>query len=259
MLLALLPLDRPAPHFKPIDRWLVLHCALMAIPGIVINAVGWQYALKYAGAGMVATCFGASPVFVFLLSRVINGEPLSVERGLGILLGFTGLLVLGMSKESALFTYEGLAFTMIAVCAFSIFTVAIKRFAARYAGLPLTAFSFTFGALYLLPLAWWEVPHGLLHGLAEHWQAVAYLSLGTTGLAYLCYFKGLEKIDATSAASIILLKPPAAALLAWYWGGEALTVNLGVAIVFIVGGLYLVVLLGRRRQHRLAQILQETP
>ena len=97
----------------------------------------------------------------------------------------------------------------------------------------------------------------LLHGVRDHWAAALYLSLGTTGLAYLLYFKGLERIDATSASSIILLKPPAAALIAWQWAGEPLTWNLGVAIVCIVGGLYLVIYLGRRRQRRLIEVLAQ--
>lgn len=255
MMLALLPFDRPAAGAKPMDRPLLLHCAWFAVPGIVLNAICWQYALKYAGAGVVATGFGASPVVVFLLSRVVMGEELSFERGIGILLGFVGLVILGLSKESDFFNYKGLLFTLLSVFAFSVFTVAIKRFAAGYAGLPLTALTFSFGALYLLPLAYIEVPQGLFHGLHDHWAAVLYLSLGTTGLAYLLYFKGLERIDATSASSIILLKPPAAALIAWQWAGEPFTWNLAVAIVFIVGGLYLVIYLGRRRHHRiLAQL-----
>lgn len=249
MMLVLLPFDARGRH--ALDPKLMFHSAWMAVFGIVLNAVCWQYALKYAGAGVVATGFGASPIIVFLLSRVILGEPLSFERGLGIFFGFIGLAILGMSEESPFFTYTGLAFTLTSVFAFSIFTVAIKRFASQYAGLPLTALTFTFGALYLLPLAWLEVPNGLFHGIAEHWVAVLYLSLGTTGLAYLLYFKGLERIDATAASSIILLKPPAAAIIAWQWAGEPLTFNLAVAIVFIVGGLYLVVYLGRRRQKRI--------
>ena len=249
MMLALLPFDARGHQVR--ERKLLIHGAWMAIFGIVINAVCWQYALKHAGAGVVATGFGASPVIVFLLSRVINGEPLTFERGLGIFFGFIGLAILGMSEESPYFTYLGLGFTILCVVAFSVFTVAIKRFASEYAGLPLTAVTFSFGALYLLPMAWIEVPHGLLDGIAEHWFAVLYLSLGTTGLAYLLYFKGLERIDATSAASIILLKPPAAAIIAWQWAGEPLTLNLAVAIVFIVGGLYLVVYLGRRRQKKI--------
>lgn len=257
MMLLLLPFDRPAPGTRGIDRRLVFHAAWMAVPGIVLNAICWQYALKHAGAGVVATGFGASPVIVFLLSRLILGEPLSIERGLGITLGFIGLAILGSSKESAYFTYQGLAFTILSVVSFSVFTVAIKRFLAGYAGLPLTALTFTFGALYLLPLAAFEVPHGLLHGLREHWAAVLYLSLGTTGLAYLLYFKGLERIDATSASTIILLKPPAAALIAWQWAGEPLTWNLAAAMVFIIGGLYLVIYLGHRRQRAALQALKE--
>lgn len=251
MMLALIPFDARGAQAR--DRTLLFHSAWMAVFGIVLNAVCWQYALKHAGAGVVATGFGASPVIVFLLSRVVNGEPLTLERGLGIFLGFIGLAVLGMSEESMYFSYAGLGFTLLSVVSFSVFTVAIKRFASQFAGLPLTALTFTFGALYLLPLAWMEAPHGLFHGVREHWVAVAYLSFGTTGLAYLLYFKGLERIDATAASSLILLKPPAAAIIAWQWAGEPLTINLAVAIVFIVGGLYLVVYLGRRRQKKLLE------
>lgn len=250
MMLVLLPFDRPAAGVRGVDRRLILHSAWLAIPGIVVNAIGWQYALKYAGAGIVATGFGASPMVVFLLSRVVLGEPLSAERGLGILLGFAGLALLGLSKESAHFSYAGLGYTMLSVIAFSFFTVFIKRFLIGYAGLALTALTFLFGAIYLFPLAWVESQGALAQGVRVHAAAVLYLSLGTTGLAYLLYFKGLERIDATAAASIILLKPPAAALIAWYFAGEPLTWNLAGAIVAIVGGLYLVIYLGRRRQRR---------
>lgn len=246
MMLVLLPFDERGR--QALSPKLIFHGAWMAIFGIMVNAICFQYALKYAGAGVVATGFGAAPVMVFLLSRIVNGEPLSLGRGMGILCGFIGLAILGLSKESNYFSYKGLALTMASVVSLSVFTVSIKRFVGDFAGLPLTAVTFAFGALYLLPLAMLEVPDGLLSGVLEHWHAVAYLSWITTGLAYLLYFKGLMCIDATSASSIILLKPPAAALIAWQWAGEPLTFNLAFAIVFIVGGLYLVIFLDRRRQ-----------
>ena len=43
---------------------------------------------------------------------------------------------------------------------------------------------------------------------------------------------------------------------AWEWAGEPLTWNLAAAIVFIVGGLYLVIYLGRRKQRRLLASLE---
>jgi len=245
MLLALLPGELRRRGVK-IDRLIMRDAALLAIPGIVLNAICYQYGLKYAGAAVFATVFGASPIAVYLLSRLILGEPLTRARGLGVLFGFLGILVLAASKPSAHFSLLGLLLAIACVVSFSLFTVYLKRVGAGYTGVPFTAVCFTFGALYLMPLTLLDGDTNTLAHARTLFIPVLYLSIATTGLAYILYFKGLERIDATQASSIILLKPPVAAILAWAILGEAITTNLLFSMLLILGGLYLVIWASRR-------------
>lgn len=229
-----------------LDARVWLHGAWLSLIGIVAASLSFQYGLIHAGAGVVAAMLGASPLFVFLLARVLLGDPLTWPRFAGVTLGFLGILLLGASPASDTFTLLGFGLATLNSFCFALFTVMVKRVGGAHQGLPMTIVCFFFGSLWLLPLALWE---GGLAGFAMPpllWLPVLYLSLGTTGLAYLFFFLGLERTDATAAMSVILLKPPVAALLAAVFLGEAITWNLAGALVCILGGLYLVRWLHRR-------------
>lgn len=126
----------------------------------------------------------------------------------------------------------------------------MKRFAGAHGGLPISALCCAFGAVFIFPLVLWEGDTTALQHLPVLWLPVLYLSIGTTGIAYYFYFSGLERVDATRAVSVILLKPPAAVALAACWLGEPITWNLALAMLFILGGLYLVHIVHRYQQLR---------
>lgn len=229
-----------------LNRTIVFHAAWMSIPGIVLASIAYQYALTCAGASVVATVFGATPIIVFLMSRLLLGDPLTWNRFLGVVFGFLGILVLAQSEPSPTYSLRGVLLTLLNASSFGLFTVLVKKYAGRHAGLPITSLSMLFGSAWLYPFMVWEahafypsIPHAA-------WAAVLYLSLGTTGVAYLLYFLGLEHVDATQAISVILLKPPFAACLAALLLGEPLTLRLLAALALILGGLYLVYRLAPR-------------
>ena len=223
-----------------LNRRIIFHSAWLAIFGIVFSGIAFQYALIYAGAGVVATVFGATPIMVFVLSRIILGDPMTFGRLSGVVLGFIGILILAASKDSPTFSFLGFGLSIFNVFCFSLFTVFVKKLAGPYAGIPLSVLTFLIGALMMTPLVFWEADWRSLEHLPELWLPVLYLSVGTSGLAYLFYFSGLERVDATQAVSVILLKPPIATALAAVFLGEAITWNLVLAMVFILTGLYAV-------------------
>lgn len=227
---------------------LVRLAAWMGIIGVAFASVSFQYALKYAGAGVVAAVYGTSPLMVLVLSSVFLGDPLTRPRLLGVLTGFAGIVVLSLSEPSAIFSLTGLAFAISTVAAFAVFTILVKSLAGHYAGLPLISLCALFGSVYLIPFVWWEADLSTLAELPEIWPRVLYLGVLTTGVPYLLYFTGVDKIDATEASSMILLKPPLAACLAWLVLGEPITWNLAVAIVLVLAGLYWVIWEQRRQE-----------
>lgn len=233
------------------DRRILSHAAWIALVGVVGSNVAYQYGLQRAGASIVATVFGATPLMVMLLAAPLLRERITLPKVVGLTVGFLGIVVLAMSHRSAVFTVPGLLLAIVAAFCFAAFTVLVKKFAGSYAGLPITAYCAAFGAAFLLLLALFEGQSMRAIDLRAIGWPILYLGVGPTGLAFLLFFTGLDHVEATQATSIVLLKPPLAAVLAWAWLGEPLTWNLALAMVMIVGGLYLVIWLARYQRIRL--------
>jgi drug/metabolite transporter (DMT)-like permease len=226
---------------------ILFHSVWLSLIGIVGASICFQYALVHAGAGIVAAMLGATPLFVFVLARFMLGDPLTWPRFAGLVAGFIGILILGLSKESATFSLLGFGLAVLNSLFFALFTVLVKKLGGPFQGLPLTLLCFIFGTLWLVPLAAWETQALGLPDWGALWLPLLYLSIGTTGLAYLFFFLGLERSDATLTMSAILMKPPLAAVLAAVFLGEPITWNLAASLLFIIGGLYLVHTLNRLR------------
>lgn len=246
-----LPAELRRRRLRTTPRVLV-HAAWIALIGVVLSIVIYQYSLRLAGAGVVAAVYGASPLMAMLLAAPLLGERITLAKTIGLTVGLLGIVLLGMSHRSPVFTVNGLLLAILSALCFAAFTVLVKKFAGAFAGLPITAYCASFGAVYLVLLALIE-GHGLsVAPVRSLWLPVLYLGIGPTGLSYLLFFTGLEHVEATHAMSVILLKPPLAAVLAAVWLREPLTWNLAVAMALIMGGLYLVIWLGRYRRPSVA-------
>ncbi|MBL7646422.1 MAG: EamA family transporter [Candidatus Hydrogenedentes bacterium] len=221
-----------------IDRRILWFCLWVSVPGVVVSNIALQYSLQLTGAAVVATVYGASPLFVLALSRLLLREPMDFARVAGLCFGLAGIAVLSLGKPSPAFSLAGLLLALCAAGTFSLWTVLVKKSAGAFTGLPVTVLCFAFGVLFMTPFALLESEGIDWAVLQRHAGSILYLSVGGTGLAYWLYFKGLAHVDATRAASIILLKPPVAALLASAVLGEALTWNLLVSMGLIGAGLY---------------------
>jgi drug/metabolite transporter (DMT)-like permease len=221
-----------------IDRRILWFCLWVSLPGVVVSNIALQYSLQLTGAAVVATVYGASPLFVLALSRILMQEPMTLPRIAGLSCGLAGIALLSLGTPSATFSVAGLLLALSAAGTFSLWTVLVKKSAGAFAGLPVTVLCFAFGVLFMTPFALLEGRAPDWAALQRHVGAILYLSIGGTGVAYWLYFKGLEHVEATRAASIILIKPPAAALLAAAVLGESLTWNLLLSMVLIGAALY---------------------
>lgn len=257
LLCVLLPFHLRRRGLK-LDRRILVFAMILSWPGVVMSNIALQYSLTAAGAAVVATVYGSAPLIVLALSRVLLGDPLTLPRIAGLASGFLGITILSFGKPSPDFSLFGVVCALVAAGSFSLWTVLVKRSAGPYAGLPVTALCCAFGVLFMTPMAWIENDGFNLPALAPHAGLVLYLAIGGTGLAYWLYFTGLEHVDATRAMSVILLKPPAAALLAWFWLGEPLTWNVLVAMALILVALYGVFVWDRNRRLRALQHPDET-
>ncbi|MBI4557181.1 MAG: DMT family transporter [Candidatus Hydrogenedentes bacterium] len=246
LLVSFLPVHKRLTEVR-ITRRHLGHAVWIGLIGVGIANAAFQYSLKYTGASVVATVFGTNPLIVMVVGAVLLGERLTSEKISGVLLGFVGIVVLAFSKESPTFSLFGFGLAMLCGFCFALFTVLIKRYAESQNSFPLTACCVFFGGIYFIPVVWLEADWASLRQALQYWPTLLYLTVGCTCLPYLLYFVGLEKVEATQAASVLFLKPPLATLLAALWLKEPITWNLMAALCFIFTGLYLVIRLHRQR------------
>ena len=118
-----------------------------------------------------------------------------------------------------------------------------KPLLARHDALQVTACLLWAGTAMLLPFLPGAI--GTAMGAPTHaLAAVFFLGLGPAALAYVAWSYALSRLPVSRAASFLYLVPPVAALLAWFWLGEAprgstllggAVALCGVALVNIVG------------------------
>ena len=190
---------------------------------------------------LIAIC--SAPLMIAALAPAALGERLTprVRFALGLGVAGTALLVAapqGMLELTARLV-AGALLALAAGLAYAIYVVLAKATLARLAPLPLTALTFTAGAVLLTPaVLWTEAP---LRQLTLGWPWLLYLGGVATAGAYAVYSLGLRRVPASVAGVVTLLEPLTATLLGVAVFGERLgaTGVVGAVLLFSALGLVL--------------------
>lgn len=214
--------------------------------------------------GTASTVTAISPLVVMALAWPLAGErprTASLVAGVAGVVG-VALLVLrgGVSLDPV-----GVAAALGAVVVSSFGFVLVKVMRPPVDLLPFTAWQLVFGGLALTPLAWaveGAPPH--LDGRAL--GGFAWIGLVGTVLAYVVWFRGLQRIPAAAVSLVGLLNPVAGTAIGVALAGEHLTAVHGLGVALVLGG----VLLGqpavldtlsrrRRKRHGVANCPDSVP
>ena len=201
------------------------HAAITGIflHGFYLGGVFWalSHGLSSTLAALIASL---QPIIISLLAGPILGEQISLRQWGGIIMGFSGaVIVIGWDSGTAV---PAIAL-IICVCALGasvIGTFYQKRFGQDLPLVPANicqAFAAT--ALHLLLLGLFEVPsitvsNAFIAGMA--WQILA-VSFG----AYVMLLVLLQRGTANQTSSLLFLVAPVAALQAWLILGEQISVS----------------------------------
>lgn len=217
-------------HF-PWRRWPVL--AGIAVLNSVLPFLLFAWAAQRAPAAIGAICNAMTVLFTALIAFMCFGEKIGARRAVALLAGFTGVLVLATGKSSGLSVGPAaLAGTLASLC-YGIGYNLVKR---RMADLPpaaAAAATLGSGAVLLAPLAWLHWPAAPVPATA--WACAGGLGVVCTGLAYLVYYRLIQRIGPARASTVTYLIPVFGALLAWLILGEPLTLTMLLAGVLILG------------------------
>ncbi len=182
--------------------------------------------------GVAATAGAIQPFLVVLFAWLILHEQPAKGSILVAIAGFVGIGFLVLGPSAQLDTIGMLA-ALGGAATMGLGTVLVKRWQPPVALPVFTAWQLTIGGAMLLPVA--LIVEGPFETLSKtNLQALIYLGLVGTGLAYLLWFRGIGQLSASAVSYLGLLSPVMATLLGFLWLQQTLTTIqlLGIVIIF---------------------------
>ena len=203
---------------------------------VPFTLIAW--AERSVEAGLATILSSTSPIFVVLLTCLsASAERLPRLRLAGIAAGLAGtLLIIGVEAMAGV--GEHLA-AQLALVAASLCYAGAALFGRNFKGLdPImpAAGSLICGAVVLLPLSLALDRPWTLEPSLTSIQALIALSVFSTALAFVIYFRLIARLGSVATTSVAYLRVPIGVLIGMVFLGEALAPTAWVGLVLVVGG-----------------------
>jgi drug/metabolite transporter (DMT)-like permease len=214
-----------------------------AFLGVIINQVSFLVGLKYTTSTNSAILNTLIPVFTILILTVRGQEPLSWARGVGFISSFAGVLILRKVEQLSLSdkTLIGDLLMIVNCLSYAFFLSLSKKFFEQNDRLWTTTWLFIYGSIVITAVAtpqWMSFDWPTMTPTLV--ACMSFAILGGTLLSYFLNNWALSYTRASDVAIFIYLQPVVAALLAWYWMGETITLRTAGSSLLIFLGIILV-------------------
>ena len=198
-----------------------------------LNWVALFTAYRLLNVSLATLIYYAGPMLVLLFSPVLFHEPLSRTKIAAVAIVAVGLICISGSIASGGLNMAGLAAAAVSALFYASLIVFNKRI-TRTSGLQTAAIELDIA--FAVVLIYTLLVTGLPHPVRGDIPWLLILGLVNTGLAYLLYFSGLQKLPAQSVALISYVDPVSALVFSFLLLHESLTAVQWIGAVLIIGG-----------------------
>lgn len=216
--------------------------ATLAVVGVLNSAIPFvlfTYSTLTLTAGFASILNATVPMWAALVAWLWLRDRIRAAQWLGLAIGLAGVVLLvwgkvefkpGGTQWSATLA---IAAALLASLSYGVAANFTKRRLAGVDTLAVATGSQIAAALALAPFALWSWPAQAVG--ARDWAAAIALGIGCTGLAYILYFRLIDRVGAMRAASVTFLIPLFAVLWGGLFLGEAITMQMaaGGAVILI--------------------------
>ncbi|MGM9515209.1 DMT family transporter [Roseateles sp. DB2] len=208
---------------------------LVALLNSALPFAFFSYAALSITAGLSSILNATTPIWGALVASIWLGQRLDTGRRLGLLVGFAGVVFLAW--EQASFKPGGSGWAILAclgaTCCYGLAASATKKYLGQTRPLAVATGSQAFAALLLAVPAAAQWPAQMPGQTA--WLSAIALALLCSGLAYILYFRLMQRAGPSYALSVTFLIPVFAVLWGAVFLGESFTLHMaaGCAIVLL--------------------------
>ncbi|MCX5797119.1 MAG: DMT family transporter [Elusimicrobia bacterium] len=215
-------------------EWLQL--AAISASGVVGQQTIQAFALRHTSANHAGWILAATPIAVALAMALFFGERMGLQRWSGFGLGAAGTLLVILSRQlvagaGLIPTGRGDFLVMLSCFNWALYVIMMDRWLKSRSQRDVTVMSMVAGFAFMAAAALaGGQAHELWHVSAKGWACLAYLGLLSSGLGYLFWNAGVEKIGPSASAAFLYLEPLAALAAGRLMLGE------GIAATSVLGG-----------------------
>lgn len=217
-----------------------------AMLGIVCNQGCYVFGIGLTSPGEASIITTTMPLWVMVFAALILGEPITLKKIGGIVLGASGALILVLNgSRSAVSAGDnpmlGDILVLTAQLSYALYLTFYRNFIRKYSVFTLMKWMFTFASIVVLPFSvgelasapWEYFTHKEVFG-------AAYVVVCATFLAYIFVMIGQKNLRPTLVGMYNYVQPIVATSTGIILGLDAFTVYKAMAIVLIFTGVYLV-------------------
>jgi DME family drug/metabolite transporter len=204
---------------------------VFGVCGVSLFYFAYQMAVKQGGAALAAVLLYTAPAWVIILSRIFLKESITPTKILALVLTLIGISAISMGQDagqgSSPISVSAIVFGLTSGFCYSLYYIFGKYFTGRYSSYNLFLYVLPIGALGLLPWVTFTTK------TPTAWLALMLLVIISTYGANSCYYLGLKYLDAGRASITATIEPVVAAVVAYFWWGEVITVQsyMGGAVI----------------------------
>ncbi len=197
------------------------------------NWVALFEAYRLLNVSLATLIYYVGPMLILLLSPVLFREKLTSRKIAAVCIVAVGLVCISGSIALGGMNPAGLLTAMVSAL-FYASLIALNKRIERTGGLQTAAVELD--VAFVVVLLYVLLTVGLPHPKASDLPYIAVIGLVNTGLAYLLYFSGLQKLPGQSVALISYVDPVSALLFSAVLLHETMTPVQLIGAVLIIGG-----------------------
>ncbi len=224
---------------------------VLGFVGNVLYQLLFIFGVDRTLVGNASILLATTPVWTLVLSVVAGDERPGRLVWVGVAGTVVGMATVVFGGKQAVSlggaTWKGDLLVLAGALTWSVYTVGSRRLIATYGAVAVTAWTLWVGCLGLFllgigPLS--RTPVAQFSWLA--WGSVLYAGVLAIGLAYVLWYRGVERLGNARTAAFSNLTPVVAMAVAWIWLGETPSPAQLLGVLVILAGLTLA-RLGRER------------
>lgn len=215
---------------------------VLGLTGNLVYQLFFIFGLDRTFSANSAVMLGTIPIWVAVLSHVTGAEKMNRTKALGVIMAFTGVLLILLGKPERISlsseTFTGDLLTLCAAFVFGAYTVRSKEFLSYYPPIQLTTMSMSIGGVSLVLVGMpWVVQLDFASISMFAYAGVLYNGFLSVGIAYIIWNYGLRQVGAVRTATYQNLVPVLGLILGFLILGEKMALLQYIGSFIVISGI----------------------